>query len=225
VINTAIKWRADQLNINPPTFVITEKAFDEAGRAEGLRKEDRDNSRDRRFDHGEEARLMATIDQIGGAAGEDWRLFVGLAIETGARLQELAWMEWREIDATGEWWHIPGKHSKTKSRAMSLTDEAMRIIARLRELRHPTSLRLFHSMHETKQISDDFAGIVRKAGLPDFRFHDLRHEGISRFVLTQIRLPIKVIMTMVGHSSLKMLDRYAKLRPNEMSHLIIRSSK
>ena len=225
VINTAIKWRADQLNINPPAFVVTEKAFDEAGKAEGLRREDRDNQRDRRFEEGEEVRLMATLDELGGQKAVFWSLFVRFAIETGARLQEIAWAQWREIDATGEFWHIPGKHSKTKSRSMPLTDEAIRVLAKLRELRAPDSLRIFHSMPTTKQISDDFATYAARTGLVDFRFHDLRHEGISRFVLTQIKLPIKVIMSMVGHSSIEMIDRYAKLRPNEMRGLIIRSSK
>ncbi|RQO58493.1 hypothetical protein DBR47_12330 [Paucibacter sp. KBW04] len=226
VISSAIKWRAEQLDMNPPPFVVTEKAFVEAAKAEGLRKEALNNERNRRLEPGEEEALMRVLRNIDPRKkGKDhWPLFVQFAMHTGARLQEMVWAEWKEIDPSGEWWHIPGEHSKTKARTMMLTDEAMDVLEQLKALRSPNSKRIFHTLGEPDNVSDGFAKHARDAGLVDFVLHDLRHEGISRLVLTQIDLPIKALMEMVGHSSIEMLNRYAKLRPHEMNRLIRRRS-
>lgn len=226
LVSSAIKWRAEQLDMNPPAFVVTEKAFVEAAKAEGLRKEALNNERNRRFEPGEEEALMRVLRSIDPkkAGKNHWPLLVQFAVATGARLQEMIWAEWNEIDPTGEWWHIPGEHSKTKARTMMLTDEAMDVIEQLKALRSPGSRRLFHTLGEPDNVSDGFAKHARDAGLVDFVLHDLRHEGISRLVLTQVDLPVKAIMEMVGHSSIEMLNRYAKLRPHEMSKLIRRRS-
>ena len=226
VVSSAIKWRAEQLDMNPPPFVVTEKAFVEACKAEGLRKEALNNERDRRFEPGEEEALMRALRSIDSkkAGKHHWPLLIQFAVATGARLQEMILAEWNEIDPTGEWWHIPGEHSKTKARTMMLTDEAMDVIELLRALRSPNSKRIFHTLGEPDNVSDGFAKHARDAGLVDFVLHDLRHEGISRLVLTQTDLPVKGLMEMVGHSSIEMLNRYAKLRPHEMSKLIRRRS-
>ena len=227
VISSAIKWRVEELDLNPPPFVVTEKAFEDACKAEGLRKEALNNERDRRFEFGEEDALMEVLGKIKDSdpGKAHWPLFVQFAIHTGARLQEIVWAEWKEIDPSMEWWNIPGEHSKTKSRTMMLNDEAMDVLAKLRALRDPSSKRIFHALTTPGSVSDGFAKHARDAGLVDFKLHDLRHEGISRFVLTQPELHVKAIMTMVGHSSIEMLDRYAKLRPHEMRGLIRRRSK
>ena len=228
VIGSAIKWRADELDLIPPPFTVTNKMFEEACAAEGLRKSDLNNERDRRFEPGEAEALMKVVSNMrknaSRATREQWPLFIQFAIHTGARLEEIAWAEWSEIDATGEWWRIPDEHSKTKTREMVLIDEAMDILEKMKLLRKPGRKRIF-DVGEPRECSNRFARHSRMAGLENFTFHDIRHEGISRLVLTQRTLTVKHIMTMVGHSSMKMLDRYAKLRPHELAPLIIRRPK
>jgi integrase len=58
-------------------------------------------------------------------------------------------------------------------------------------------------------------------GIKDLRFHDLRHEAISRIVLKQRHLSVFEIMKIVGHSSIEMLNRYANLRGEELSRKLI----
>ena len=226
IISAAIKWRAEELDINPPPFVVKEKAFEDAGRFEGLTKEDMSNERNRRFDEGEEAALMLVVENLkeSETGRLHWPLLIEFAVHTGARLQELVLAEWKEIDGSMEWWNIPGAHSKTKSRTMMLNDEAMDTLAKLQAMKDPASKRIFHTLTTPSSVSAGFARHARAAKLDNFVFHDLRHEGISRFVLTQPDLPVKAIMTMVGHSSIEMLDRYAKLRPHEMRALMRRRS-
>lgn len=65
-------------------------------------------------------------------------------------------------------------------------------------------------------MSCGFRRYADRAGLVDYRFHDLRHEAISRMVLYKRKLSVFEIMAIVGHSSTKMLMRYANLRGEEL---------
>ena len=50
-----------------------------------------------------------------------------------------------------------------------------------------------------------------KAGIKDFRFHDLRHTFAS--LLVQGGVPLYDVMHLTGHKSLEMVQRYAHLAP------------
>ena len=58
-------------------------------------------------------------------------------------------------------------------------------------------------------------------GIADLRWHDLRHEAISRMVLKQRHLSVFEIMDIVGHSSIEMLKRYTNLRGDELAAKLI----
>lgn len=58
----------------------------------------------------------------------------------------------------------------------------------------------------------------KKAGLEDFRFHDLRHTFASRLV--QQGLPLYEVMHMTGHKSLTMVQRYSHLAPEYQERAI-----
>src|SRR5665647_213193 len=53
-----------------------------------------------------------------------------------------------------------------------------------------------------------------RAGMDDFRFHDLRHEGVSR--LFEKGLNIAEVSTISGHKELRMLQRYTHLRAEDL---------
>ena len=61
------------------------------------------------------------------------------------------------------------------------------------------------------QIRTAFEAAVKRAALPDFRFHDLRHTCGSH--LAQRGRPIKEIQEVLGHKSFAMTLRYAHLSP------------
>lgn len=52
---------------------------------------------------------------------------------------------------------------------------------------------------------------MARAGLPDFRFHDLRHTCAS--YLAMCGRPLKEIQEVLGHQSFAMTLRYAHLSP------------
>ena len=55
----------------------------------------------------------------------------------------------------------------------------------------------------------------RRAGIEDFRFHDLRHTWAS--CLIQSGVPLSVLQEMGGGESIEMVRRYAHLAPKHLS--------
>jgi integrase len=56
--------------------------------------------------------------------------------------------------------------------------------------------------------------IVKQLGIIDFRFHDLRHEAVSRFV--EAGLSDQEVAAISGHKSMQMLKRYTHLRAEDL---------
>ena len=56
---------------------------------------------------------------------------------------------------------------------------------------------------------------LRRAGIDDFRFHDLRHTWASWLV--QAGVPLSVLQEMGGWESIEMVRRYAHLAPNHLT--------
>ena len=56
--------------------------------------------------------------------------------------------------------------------------------------------------------------IKRKQGLADVRFHDLRHEAVSRFV--EAGFSDQEVSAISGHKSMQMLKRYTHLRAEDL---------
>lgn len=55
----------------------------------------------------------------------------------------------------------------------------------------------------------------RRAGIEDFRFHDLRHTWASWVI--QAGVPLSVLQEMGGWESIEMVRRYAHLAPNHLT--------
>ena len=56
--------------------------------------------------------------------------------------------------------------------------------------------------------------LKNKLALPDFRFHDLRHEAVSRLV--EGGLSDQQVAAISGHKSMQMLRRYTHLRAEDL---------
>jgi integrase len=56
---------------------------------------------------------------------------------------------------------------------------------------------------------------VRRLGLEDLRFHDLRHEAVSRFF--EMGLSVPEVALISGHRDPRMLFRYTHLRPEDLA--------
>ena len=54
----------------------------------------------------------------------------------------------------------------------------------------------------------------KKAGITDLRFHDLRHEAVSRFFEMGMSVPEVALIT--GHKDVRQLFRYTHLNPSNV---------
>lgn len=181
-----------------------------------------DNPRSRRLEAGEEARLIAA-GLRSQANGKQWRLIILFAIETATRAQEMLLAQWKEFDIAGREWNIPKEHVKTgRPRTVLLSKAARALLEELAAFRktpkdpakrlNPNEL-VFLWWKDSSALSKAFKRLTTRAEIEDFRFHDLRHEGISRLFLTAMS-DIE-IMKMTGHASFSTLERYARLRPTD----------
>ena len=69
-------------------------------------------------------------------------------------------------------------------------------------------------------IKKGFAGAVRRAGIRDFRFHDLRHTFASYLVMSGVDL--RTVQQLLGHKDLMMTMRYSHLSSKHVQESIER---
>ena len=67
-------------------------------------------------------------------------------------------------------------------------------------------------------VKRSFATALRKAGIEDFRFHDLRHTFASQLVMSGVNL--KTVQQLLGHKDIKMTMRYSHLSPEFVQEAI-----
>ncbi|URI09437.1 site-specific integrase [Aquincola tertiaricarbonis] len=203
LISAACKWRAKHHRVSfKPLHVPTDCLPD-----------DWNDGRDRRLLRREEKALSAALLSLDARKARQWRCLIRLAIETGARQSELVRANWDEFDLEQRVWNIPkGKTKAKKARWVALSRRAIRV---LRLLKAEGASDLF-DLGQPSTVSCAFARLTKVAGINDLHFHDLRHEAITRMFLKKKGLHAYEIMRMVGHSSLKMLHRYANLRPEDL---------
>ncbi len=143
--------------------------------------------------------------------------FIELATQTGCRKQEILGLEWERVDLTRELFYLQGEHTKSaKRRSVPINQTARAVLVRRLAFRSencPHSPWVFtHS--DGKRIKDlrrSFTTACRKAGIWDFRIHDLRHTCASLAISEGV--PLAAIRDLLGHSSVTVTERYAHLKP------------
>lgn len=206
VMGSVYRWRAEEYDIEVERVPFSTRHLESGW----------DTHRDRRLSTDEEDALISVIQGMKSAL--EWQALLTLALETAARQQELIFATWSEISPDGLMWKIPAIHTKTKKpRNVPLTDKAITALNTLKTGKtvRPQD-RIFAFLSTPSSASSAFHKITLSADLKNFRFHDLRHEAISRMVLYWTQYNVFEIMQIVGHSSTEMLNRYANLRGEEL---------
>jgi len=132
---------------------------------------------------------------------------VVVALHTGMRRSELFNLKWEDIDFNNN--IIIVKDSKNnESRLIPMNDTVCKT---LKTLYHPENIFVFHTPKGTpyKDVSVGFKGALKRAGIENFRFHDLRHTFASRLAMGGRNL--QTIQQLLGHKTIKMTVRYSHL--------------
>jgi len=163
------------------------------------------NARDRRLEGDEEQRLLAALD---ASRGKHLKSVVLLALETAMRRGEILALRWEYVDLKRRVLHLP-ETKNGSSRDVPLSTQAAAVLGSLP--RHITG-RVFDTSETA--ITEGFQRAVKRAGIPDFRFHDLRHEATSRLAE---KLQMPELMRVTGHKDTRMLARYYHPRAEDLA--------
>jgi len=149
--------------------------------------------------------------------------FAYCAISSGARAGELLSLEWKDVDlAKGV--AIIHKSKNSDGRKLYIRGEALVLLkayAKVRVLGSPgvfllnTGAPLTHSVYGKL-----FREALAKAGIKDFRFHDLRHTAAS--YLAQNGATLLEIQQVLGHRTTAMVMRYAHLTESHVEAVVDR---
>ena len=168
--------------------------------------------RTRRLEAGEEEALLSAC----AASGAHYlHSFVVLAIETGMRFGELAGVQWKHVDLDKRTIYLPD----TKNGEARTVPLSTRAVVAIKILPRSISGRLFSakpgSIRSAFLIAFKNARLLLSGALlQNLRFHDLRHEAVSRMFEKGLNT-IEVGMVS-GHKTLAMLQRYTHLRSEEL---------
>ena len=165
-----------------------------------------------------------------------------LAVTAGLRIGELLGLKWEDIDTgavgravlcvrrtrsqarTGPTFTTP---KNGKGRNINLTARAVEVLKRHRARQLEERLKMGSLWHDHGLVFCTTAGkpldfrnvatasfkpLLKKAGLPDIRFHDLRHT-CATLLLSRGHHP-KLVQELLGHASVALtLDRYSHVLP------------
>lgn len=165
--------------------------------------------RDRRLEGDEEARLLKACSQ--SVAGQELTALVQVALETGARLGELLKLQWMDVNLGKQ----TARLLETKNgedRVIPLSSKAREVLKSLPRHIHG---RVFWRWAESDSFNKTWRRTCRRAGITDLRFHDLRHEAVSR--LFEKGLDSMEAAAVSGHKTLQTLKRYTHLRAEDLA--------
>ena len=160
-----------------------------------------------------------------------------LCLNTTARGCELKALQWSDVDLFARTLTIRTSKTAAGERVVPLTDVATSALARLRRRAQSFGPVLpshhifaafvpkftfsgkkvvgynvteFDPTTHVKSWRSAWRTLTKKAGLPGFRFHDLRHCAITQ--LADGGTSDSTIMAIAGHVSRRMLERYSHVR-------------
>jgi len=165
--------------------------------------------------------------------------FFMLAVVTGMRHSELIGLRWKDIDfearelyvrqqlqRINHEWHVSEPKSETSRRCVELADELISLLRAHRSRQLKERLKagdkwqergLVFTRSNGEPLHQKFTGSVHKAilksaGLPACRIHDLRHSAAS--LLLAQGVPLKVVSDILGHSQIAITaDLYSHVIP------------
>jgi len=146
--------------------------------------------------------------------------FVRLGLHTGMRKGEMLGLEWSRVDLTEGLVYLGREHQKNgKLGSVPLNGEARQAIlarATYRTKYCPDSPWVFCNKDggRIQNVKHGFATACGRAGLKNFRPHDLRHTCAAWLV--QAGVSIREVAELLRHSDIRITMRYAHLAPEQV---------
>ena len=178
IFNTAMKDKV--VNYNPVKYI----------------KRYKEKSRDRALNINEIKALLETCRQ---SRNEELYYIVLVALYTGMRYSNIVNMKRSNIK--GNVYQLDGNETKSGKGQLIYLHQDL-----LNELNKHIQAFNRDNIFITKRVKRSFKTACNKAGIENFRFHDLRRTFATTLLYKDVN--IKTIQNMLGHSSIMMTERY-----------------
>jgi len=164
-----------------------------------------ERKRERILTRQEELRLLAACEN---RYQKHLRPILICALDTGMRRGEIFGLKWSDVDLEERVLTIRAFNTKTmKERQVSLTTRLALELEKLWYASPKVRDRLVFGF--TNNVKKSFTSVRVKAGLPDIRFHDLRHTAATRLVAAH--LPLPEVGRVLGHTQANTTYRYVNV--------------
>lgn len=161
------------------------------------------SGRKRRLEDDEEERLLK-------ASSSKFRPVIQFALATAMRRSEIATIMMQNVSLKKRQVYLP-KTKNYEARSVPLSPIAIQILQSIPKNIHGSVFGMTPGA-----ITQAMQKACKKAKIKNLRFHDLRHEAISRF-FENTDLDVMEIKTITGHKTLSMLARYSHLRTHRLA--------
>lgn len=140
---------------------------------------------------------------------------VRFTLATGLREQNVLGLQWEQVDLSRKvaWIHND-EIKNSKALAVPLNDDAIEVI-RENRFKHSEFVFSYKGKPIKRANSTAWRNGLKKAGIKDFRWHDLRHTWASWHV--QNGTSLYVLQELGGWESIEMVRRYAHLAPENLA--------
>lgn len=132
---------------------------------------------------------------------------IEFARETGMRRSEILALEAQQINVEQQIAFLPDTKNGAH-RSVALSQRATNIV-----IKHSNIGLLFPI--SASAIQQAWQRILRKTGITDLRFHDLRHEAISRFF--EMGMTIAEVQSLSGHKDVRQLFNYTHMQASSIT--------
>jgi len=145
------------------------------------------------------------------------------SLETGLRRSNVTGLRWSQVDlARRVAWIHPDQAKARKAITVPLSDTAIAVLRRQRaNPRAPEcadSVFTYRGRPVYQTATAAWAKALQRAGLSDFRWHDLRHTWASWHV--QRGTPLQVLKELGGWETMEMVQRYAHLSADHLAQWV-----
>lgn len=142
------------------------------------------------------------------------KAIVQFALSTGLRQSNILGLEWSQVDLERKMlWIHPDQAKARKAIGVPLNTEAFEVLVAQRG-KHERFVFTYQGEHLVTANTRAWGKALERAGIKDFRWHDLRHTWASWHV--QNGTPLHILKELGGWRTMVMVQRYAHLAPEHL---------
>ncbi len=157
------------------------------------------------------------VDALIGTCARHIRPIVVTALNTGMRRGEILSLKWSQVDLANRKVMLMNTKNN-ESRVVPINATLYDELTRLRKRSDGEYVFCGRTGNPAKDIRSGFDAAVARAGIKDFRFHDLRHTFGSHLVMEGVDL--RTVQQLMGHKDVKMTMRYSHLSPEHVQEAV-----